>query len=55
MSGTNQKAFPGLDRQRAQVVDAMTDEHEPGIRGIEFFVGLLDNEALHIHPRSEFV
>jgi hypothetical protein len=53
--GTYRKAFPGLNRQRAQLIDAMADEYESGIGGIKFFVRLFDDEALHVHLPSEFV
>ena len=54
-AGAYWKAFLGFDRQRAQIIDTVSDEHESGIGGIKFFVGLLDDDAFHVHLPSEFV
>ncbi|MGC9196027.1 MAG: hypothetical protein ACP5IL_11300, partial [Syntrophobacteraceae bacterium] len=49
------KALLGLDRKSAQTIDTVSDEYESRVGGIEFFVGLLDNNALHVHLVSEFL
>ncbi|MGC8490687.1 MAG: hypothetical protein ACP5SH_03005 [Syntrophobacteraceae bacterium] len=49
------KALLGLDRKSAQTIDTVSDEYESRVGGIKFFVGLLDNNALHVHLASEFL
>ena len=54
-SATHGKGLPGFDRQRAQLIDTVSDENESGVGGIKFFVGLLDDKSFHVHPPSEFM
>jgi hypothetical protein len=54
-AGAYWEAFLGFDRQRAQIIDTVSDEHESGVGGIKFFVGLLDDDVFHVHLPSEFM
>ena len=54
-SAAHGKGLPGFDRQRAQLIDTVSDENESGVGGIKFFVGLLDDKSFHVHPPSEFM